>query len=240
VIQTRVSNGVVIQGNVLDPQVISGRFPLIIADPPYGEILNEDWDDWGYEEYIHLAHLIRGALTDGGSAYVWGGIGKREKRIFFKFLANVEEETGLNLRNVITWGKKRAYGKKDDYLFTREEIAWLVKGDKPAVFNIPLLDERRGYAGYNPKYPAKSEYKRRTNVWSDITEVLRGKKHRAEKPERLAEIMIETHTNPGDTVLDLFSGSGNVSVVAARLGRRFVAVEGKKDTFGKIVERLAA
>jgi len=238
--QTHFPNGVAIQGNVLDPQVLSGHYPLIIADPPYGKIVNEEWDDWGYDEYIHLAHLIRGALTEGGSAYVWGGVGKREYRPFFKFLANVEEETGLNLRNVITWGKKRAYGKKDDYLFTREEIAWFVNGDKPAMFNIPLLDVKRGYAGYNAKYPAKSEFKRRTNVWTDITEVMRNKKHIAEKPVRLAEVMIETHTNPGDTVLDLFSGSGNVSVVAERLGRRFVAVEGNKSTFDEIVERLAA
>lgn len=234
-------SGTVIKGDILRLGTFSpGRYPLIIADPPYGGVVNEEWDNWGYDEYMKLAHIIKAHLTPGGSAYVWGGVGKREHRPFFQFLANVEEKTGLNLRNVITWGKKRAYGKKDDYLFTREEIAWLVNGDKPATFNIPLLDVKRGYAGYNSKYPAKSEFKRRTNVWSDITEVMRNKKHIAEKPERLAEVMIETHTNPGDVVVDLFSGSGNVSVVAERMGRRFVAIEGDPNTFNEIVERLAA
>jgi len=234
------NNGKLIKDNILDPSFINliDKYPLIIADPPYGDIVKEKWDNWGYKEYIELAKVIEKALTKGGSAYVWGGIGKYKNRTFFKFLANVEEETNLHLRNVITWNKKRAYGKSDDYLFTREEVAWLVNGDNPEIFNIPLLDEKRGYAGYNAKYPAKSEYKRRTNVWTDITEVFSGKKHKCEKPEKLAEVMINTHTNPGDDVLDLFAGSGNTSVVASRLGRRFVAVENDEMVCKLLLERL--
>ena len=234
------NNGKLIKDNILDPSFINliDKYPLIIADPPYGDIVKEKWDNWGYKEYIELAKVIEKALTKGGSAYVWGGIGKYKNRTFFKFLANVEEETNLHLRNVITWNKKRAYGKSDDYLFTREEVAWLVNGDNPEIFNIPLLDEKRGYAGYNAKYPAKSEYKRRTNVWTDITEVFSGKKHKCEKPEKLAEVMINTHTNPGDEVLDLFAGSGNTSLVASRLGRRFVAVENDEMVCKLLLERL--
>ena len=234
------NNGKLIKDNILDSSFINliDKYPLIIADPPYGDIVKEKWDNWGYKEYIELAKVIEKALTKGGSAYVWGGIGKYKNRTFFKFLANVEEETNLHLRNVITWNKKRAYGKSDDYLFTREEVAWLVNGDNPEIFNIPLLDEKRGYAGYNAKYPAKSEYKRRTNVWTDITEVFSGKKHKCEKPEKLAEVMINTHTNPGDEVLDLFAGSGNTSLVASRLGRRFVAVENDEMVCKLLLERL--
>lgn len=234
-------NGTLLKHDILDPSFpnLVGKFPLVIADPPYGDIVKEKWDNWGYKEYIKLAKIIEDVLIDRGSAYVWGGVGKYKNRTFFKFLANVEEETGLHLRNVITWSKKRAYGKSNDYLFTREEVAWLVKGEKPLIFNIPLLDEKRGYAGYNAKYPAKSEYKRRTNVWTDITEVFSGKKHECEKPERLAEVMINTHTNPGDEVLDLFAGSGNVSAVATKLGRRFVAVENDDVVYKLLLERLS-
>ena len=101
----------------------------------------------------------------------------------------------------------------------------LVKGDRPATFNIPLLDEKRGYAGYNPDYPARSEFKRRTNVWTDITELFRGKINPCEKPSRLAEIMIATSSNPGDLVLDLFAGSGSTGVAADKLGRRCILIE---------------
>lgn len=218
-----------------------GLFNLIIADPPYGKIVNEEWDDqWTYDDYLLLGFKIKSLLQEGGSAFIWGGIGTQGNRPFFKFLSSVEEETGLKIQNVITWSKKRAYGKKKDYLFTREEVVWLVNGDEPSTFNIPYLEEKRTCPSMNPKYPAKSDFKRRTNVWTDVTEVLRGKKHLCEKPERLAEVIIQTHSNPGEEVLDLFSGSGNVSVVADRLGRRFVAVEGKMETYSSIVNRLAA
>lgn len=239
-----VPGGVVIRGDILDlslwkNQLRSRRFPLVIADPPYGKILKNKWDNWGYNEYLALGRIVCDHLTDGGSAYIWGGIGKKGHRPFFQFLSNIEgDQPELTVKNVITWSKKRAYGKQDDYLFTREEVAWLVRGDKPAVFNVPYLSVERGYEGYNKKYPAKSKYKRRTNVWTDITEILSGKKHEAEKPERLAEVMIETHTNPGDIVVDLFSGSGNVSVVAQRMKRKFIAIERDTKTFNKIVKRL--
>lgn len=208
---------------------------LIIADPPYGRIVSDAWDkDWEADDYIRLARKCESLLVDGGSALIWGGIGKPGDRVFLEFLSRAEGETGLTMRNLVTWAKKRAYGKSNDYLFVREECAWFVKGDLPRVFNVPLLDVERGYDGYNKKYPAKSKFKRRTNVWSDITEVMRGKKHKCEKPVRLAEVLIGTHSVPGDTVLDLFAGSGNVSVVAESMGRTAVAVEGDPETLEKI------
>lgn len=204
----------------------SASVPLIVTDPPYGKILGHGWDRaWALGDYHRLATLIERLLVPGGTAYVWGGIGTPHNRLFFSWLSDVEERTGLTLYNVITWRKRRAYGKSSDYLFTREECAMFVKGSKPRTFHIPLLEEKRGYAGYNPKYPAKSEFLRRTNVWTDVTELFRGKIHDAEKPSRLAEIMIETSSNPGDLVVDLFAGSGSTGVAAAKLGRPYKLVE---------------
>jgi len=208
-----------------------GKVDLMICDPPYGGILDEEWDS---ECYAGLGHLVESLLVPRGTAYVWGGVGTYKNRPFFKWLSEVEDQTSLRLHNLITWGKKRAYGKSDNFLFTREECAMLVKTgvagrdreDKPKTFNIPLLDKLRGYTGYSEKYPAKSAYLRRTNVWSDVTEIFRGKIHAAEKPSRLAEIMIKTSSNPGDLVVDLFAGSGSTGVAARAVGgRRCVLVE---------------
>lgn len=44
-----------------------------------------------------------------------------------------------------------------------------------------------------------------------------------QKPERLLERVILSASNPGDTVLDLFCGSGVTPAVAQRLGRRWIA-----------------
>jgi len=88
------------------------------------------------------------------------------------------------------------------------------------------------------KYPAKSEFLRRTNVWADVTEIMRGKTHVNQKPDRLMEIPIEVHTEPGEWVLDPFAGSGTTAIAARKLGRRFVIVEQDPDNFDRIVSRL--
>ncbi len=46
-----------------------------------------------------------------------------------------------------------------------------------------------------------------------------------QKPQALLERMILASSNPGDLVADFFCGSGTAAVVAARLGRRFLAAD---------------
>jgi DNA modification methylase len=221
--------------------------PLAIADPPYGNIVSDAWDvvehdDRRFSEWmLEWTTSVERLSQRGAALYVWGGIGRPRFRPFYRFLVEVEHRTGYLLANHITWSKKRAYGVSHNYLFTREELAYLILADdirRPRCFNIPLLDTKRGYAGYNAKYPAKSEYLRRTSVWTDITEILRGKTHVAQKPQRLHEIPIEVHTRPAEWVLDPFAGSGTTAFAARHLGRRFIVVEGDPEQFDRMVAAL--
>src|SRR5699024_10437071 len=50
------------------------------------------------------------------------------------------------------------------------------------------------------------------------------------KPERLLERIIHIATNPGETVLDVFAGSGTTAAVAHKMGRRWVTCELVEDT----------
>ena len=236
-------DGLAICGDALvEIPLLTEKYKLVICDPPYGNIVSDKWDkittdnlvDW----LIELSTSISNVLVDGGSAYIFGGVGKYKDRPFFKYLSRVENETDLHLHNLITWGKKRAYGVSHNYLFTREEIAFLVKGEKPSTFNIPLLSTKRGYAGYNEKYPAKSEFFRRTNVWSDITEIFKGKVHVAQKPEALLTVPILAHTEHGDTILDPCGGSFSTALAARSTGRKFVVIEKDETIFNKMIERL--
>ena len=200
-------------------QIKDSSVDLVIADPPYGGIVKKKWDMSSEDEtcgmYINLMLRLQALCVPQSSAYIFGGIGKPGMRPFFKAIPKIEESTDWKMATLITWSKKRAYGVANNYLFTREEIAFFVLGDpkKPKVFNIPLLEQKRGYAGYNTKYPAKSEYKRRTNVWTDINELFRNKTHVCQKPDRLYQVMIDTSSSPGDTVLDPFAGSGTLGRV---------------------------
>jgi site-specific DNA-methyltransferase (adenine-specific) len=253
-ISVELDQGMAIRGVFPDRDVCAmireasgGDLPLVIADPPYGNILAASWDDAGDDDSKFTAWMIdwtkhvEHMSCLGAALYVWGGIGRPNFRPFYRYLVEVERKTGYLLANHITWSKKRAYGVAHNYLFTREELAYLTLSTdirKPRCFNIPLLGMKRGYAGYNAKYPAKSEYLRRTSVWTDITEILRGKAHEAQKPQRLHEVPIEIHTHPGEWVLDPFAGSGTTALAARKLGRRFIVVEADPEQFDRMVAAL--
>lgn len=231
------NEGLVVCGDAFDPIVIqtvdaqygdpkydhAARFPFIICDPPYGEITKEKWDVAEYARWFQ--HCVQASATNATIA-LWGGVGKPRNRPFVEFAGQLEKRfPGWEISDWVTWSKKRAYGKARNYLFTREECIIVSRG-KP-TFNVPLLETKRGYAGYNPKYPAKSEFLRRTNVWTDITEIFKGKIHPTQKPDKLYEVLISTHSKPGDVVYDPCAGSGTTARVAAKLGRQYCIVEKK-------------
>lgn len=49
--------------------------------------------------------------------------------------------------------------------------------------------------------------------------------HPTEKPVSLMSEILADFTNPGQTILDPFMGSGTTGVAAAKLGRRFIGIE---------------
>lgn len=103
--------------------------------------------------------------------------------------------------------------------------------------SLLILEEKRGYLGFNKDYPAKSEFKRRGNVW-DETERMRDLVHPAQKAAKVMRIPIEVNTNPGELVLDLYSESGETSVRAIETERMFIAVEQDPTYCKNIAERL--
>jgi DNA modification methylase len=68
------------------------------------------------------------------------------------------------------------------------------------------------------------ETRNRRSVWSIATKPFTGA-HFAVMPEALAEPCILAGSAPGDLVLDPFTGSGTVAVVALRHGRNFIGCE---------------
>jgi len=57
--------------------------------------------------------------------------------------------------------------------------------------------------------------------------------HPTQKPVDLLAYLVQTYTNPGDTVLDFTCGSGSTGVACAETGRNFVAIE-LDETYFKI------
>ena len=66
----------------------------------------------------------------------------------------------------------------------------------------------------------------------------RGISHPARFPEKLVEFFVLSGTNAGDIVLDPFSGSGTVAVVAAANGRRWVGIDMNENFCELATERM--
>lgn len=64
-------------------------------------------------------------------------------------------------------------------------------------------------------------------------------RHPTEKPIPLMRELLQDFTNPGDTILDPFMGSGTTGVACAKMGRRFIGIELDKKYFDIACERIA-
>ena len=68
-----------------------------------------------------------------------------------------------------------------------------------------------------------------SNLWTDISvpfwSMPENTDHPTQKPEKLIAKLILASSDEGDLVFDPFLGSGTTSVVAKKLGRKYVGVE---------------
>lgn len=62
--------------------------------------------------------------------------------------------------------------------------------------------------------------------------------HPTQKPIEILEYFIELLSNPGDTVLDTFAGSGSTGVAAQNINRNFILIEKDPKMFIRMEERI--
>lgn len=244
---------IVIHGTWQDelPKLADESVDLIIIDPPY-LTTNEKWDK---EEAVNaeLSRQLLRIAKPSCSLYVWCGIGEKSQSLIRWFPIFSEH---WHFKDLITWKKQRGIGMRKGWLYAREEIMWFVKDNKKFVWNkdkqYDLTDKRKkssyGYILPNGKRAGdyiKSDYKRWTNVWIDISETTfntskyrKTKLHFTPKPLGTIERIIALHTKRGSTVLDCFAGSGTTGVVANQLGRNYILIESDSEYVDLINERL--
>jgi DNA modification methylase len=114
-----------------------------------------------------------------------------------------------------------AFAKGDEYTFNAEAVR---QPYNPATVQTFRASRKAGFG----KVPDLARGKVPEDWWY-FPVVARLHKERTgyptQKPEALLERIIRASSNPGDLVADFFCGSGTTAVVAARLGRRFIACD---------------
>jgi site-specific DNA-methyltransferase (adenine-specific) len=80
-----------------------------------------------------------------------------------------------------------------------------------------------------------------TDVWWHTIVSPTGKEktgYPTQKPIGILRRIIQASSKPGDLVLDFFAGSGTTAVVAADLGRSFIAIDKSDESIAVIQGRL--
>jgi site-specific DNA-methyltransferase (adenine-specific) len=203
---------------------------LIILDPPY-LVTKESWDK---KEVVteELSEQLFRVAKYSCSLYVWCGIGEKSQSLIRWFPIFNNQWT---FKDLVTWKKQRGIGMRKGWLYTREEVMWFVKNNKKFIWNVDgqyseeLRLHKHGFNGGK----TKSEFKRWTNVWTDVVEESFDTKfksstnvgHFTPKPLKAIERIIKLHTKEHDIVLDCFMGSGTTAIAAINLNRNFIGFE---------------
>lgn len=80
------------------------------------------------------------------------------------------------------------------------------------------------------------------NIWMDMRDAhnqnIRITGYPTEKPSAMLTRIIQASSNPGDLVMDCYSGSGTTLAVAAQLGRRWIGVDRSEEAIRTTLHRL--
>lgn len=214
----------------------SNSIDLIIVDPPYTNVVNEIWDKSDNPMTKEIVAEFYRILKPTGNLYCWCGIGEKSQSLirFFELF----RQSKFYFKDLITWKKNRGIGMRKGWLYTREEILWYVKDNKHFTWNKDkqYSNEKRPWNVYKKggEMVNKSEYRRITNVWTDINEVGYGGSpktfhndrkevnHITPKPIEAINRIIQLHTKENDVVFDCFVGSGTTVFSCIKNNRRFI------------------
>ncbi len=216
---------------------------LIFADPPFniGYKYDKYHDKLKKDKYLAWTRdwmaACKKALKPAGSFYI--AIGD-------DYAANVKiiaDQLGLHMRNWIIWhytfGQQtktkfaRAhthifYFVKDPVNFTFNDHAVRVPSDRQLIYN----DKRSNNLGKMPD-----------DVWNTFSRVCGTFKerqgwHPCQMPVILLSRIIAASSNPGDTVIDPFIGSGTTAEAAAIYGRNYIGIDISSDYCKNVQNRL--
>ena len=212
---------------------------LMFADPPYN--LTKSFNDRRFkqtsiDEYSDwldswLAQTVR-ILKPTATVYLCGDWRSSSA------IQRVGEKYFIP-QNRITWEREKGRGAKSNWKNCSEDI-WFFTVTDDYYFNVDaVMLKRQVIAPYTnsngePKDWIETDNGRfrvthPSNLWTDLTvpywSMPENTDHPTQKPEKLLAKIVLASSREGDLVFDPFNGSGTTTVVAKKLGRRYLGVE---------------
>jgi len=261
--EIEIKSGKLIQGDCREvlKAYADNHFQLIIADPPYYQVLlKEDWDmAWkSEEEYMNWcaewATECHRTLKEDGLFYIFGQHGKRE-HVWIHLCSILSSK--FQFHDLIVWDRAVGYNERSDSFTPQYEMILVLRKSKEVkpYFNkdavrIPYDEETINSYLRDKRYKdlkAREAHLRKGKYATNIIRVasLKGTSgekvgHPSQKPVALIQKLIASSSRSGDTVLDPFMGSGTTAECAEVLGRKWVGVEFSEDYCKMIAARMKA
>lgn len=212
---------------------------LLFIDPPYNltkcfntttfrERSIDEYRDWFESWFPKLLRILKPTA----SIYICGDWRSSSA-------IHLIAEKYLVVRNRITWEREKGRGSRTNWKNCSEDIWYCTVSDK-YFFDVEAVKmRRRVIAPYRDSRGHPKDWKKTengnfrltypSNIWTDLTvpfwSMPENTDHPTQKPEKLLAKIILASSQPNDLVFDPFLGSGTTSVVAKKLGRRYVGIE---------------
>jgi DNA modification methylase len=212
---------------------------LLFIDPPYnmnkkfGISKFKESSIESYTEWLdNLISNLDRCLKPTSSIYICGD---------WKSSTSIHQvmEKYFIVRNRITWEREKGRGAKTNWKMNSEDIWFGTKSDKYFYNADAVKLKRRVIAPYRTNSGKPKDWDDTdngqfrltfpSNLWNDISvpfwSMPENTEHPTQKPEKLLAKLILASSKVDDIIFDPFLGSGTTSVVAKKLGRKFVGVE---------------
>ena len=218
---------------------------LVVTDPPYfiGFDGGKGWDKQWEDEFAYLSwcaawsHECVRVLKPNRMFIVWGTL---KTETFLKYKIQTSMNSRLTPQNEIIWAYN--WGGRAKTNFARKhEYAWCwSKGDN-FLFNA---DDVRVERKVKKNLRTGQDYTQGTIptcIWEKNNHTTSKDYcgwHPTTKNLEVMERIIRAYTNPGDTVLDIFMGSGSTAIAAKRAGRKYIGCERDEEYYNKMLIRI--
>ena len=144
-------------------------------------------------------------------------------------------------QNEIIWAYDYGARSTKRWPAKHDNILWYTKHPDHYTFNLNATDRipymAPGLVGAEKAARGKTP----TDVWWHTIVSPTGKEktgYATQKPLGILERIVRVHSNPGDTVLDFFAGSGTTGEAAAKNGRNFIVVDESEAAVTVMEKRL--
>lgn len=145
--------------------------------------------------------------------------------------------------NEIVWAYDYGGRPKNRWPAKHDTILWYVMNPDKYVFEYDAIDRIPYMAPSLVGEEKAARGKTPTDVWWHTIVPTNGREktgYPTQKPLGVLRRIISVHSQPGDTVLDFFAGSGTTGAAAMELGRKFILIDSNPEAIAIMRGRLGA